>query len=145
MPYACQQKRKADQDDPDEGSGNAFPPWVVCFGSACLFHQGVSLPDELKMSKKTLKELQRIKKWAASHPGLAGNPAASPPPTVQVHEAVQPRMPAANPAASPPPTMQVEVMGPSVVPPARVPPAQPFDPAVLAKVAQLKNGLRVGV
>ena len=129
MPCACQQKRKADQDDPDAtGSGNAFPPWVVCFDSLILYRQGVSLPDELKLSKRTVKELLRIKEWAARARVAR----------VPEHE---PRCLAASVAASPPPTTQGQAIGSPIV----RPPASPFDPATLARVAQLKNGPCVGV
>ena len=134
MLCACQQKRKADQDDPDPtGSGNEFPPWVNCFDSLILYRQGVSLPDELKLSKNTLKELRRIKEWAKRTKAAR----------VQEHEARLPQ-PAATVVASPPPTMQVQAMRPPTVP-GPAPVASPFDPAVLARVAQLRNGPRVGM
>ena len=142
---ACQ-KRKADEYDPDATrSGDGLPPWVVSIDTLALYRQGVKLPDELKMSKRTLVELRRIKEWAAQYPTGIEEAAnlASPclQPTVQVIEAAQPRMP----AASPPPTVHVQAMRPPVVPPAQALSAHPFDAVLLSRVAQLQNGPRVGM
>ena len=118
---------------------------LVSFDTLALYRQGVKLPDELKMSKRTLVELRRIKEWAAQYPTGMEEAAnlASPclQPTVQVLEAAQPRMP----AASPPPTVHVQAMRPPVVPPAQALSAHPFDAVLLSRVAQLQNGPRVGM
>lgn len=122
MLAACAQKRKFTLE-PDSLRG--LPPWVVCFDSADLAFKGVPLPDDLKLSNGALRELKAIREWAArtNVPAVAEQP------------------PVAEQAAPPPPTPQTAHIL-RVVPPPCVSPAV-FDPAVLAKVAQLKSGPRV--
>ena len=52
--------------DPDAlGSAFPFPPWVLCLNSLTLYQEKVSLPEELKLSKKTLRQIRAVREWAA--------------------------------------------------------------------------------
>ena len=57
------QKRKATSDwDATWGPGVcAFPPWVVCMDSLTLYREGVPLPDDLKLSKKAVRQVYAIR------------------------------------------------------------------------------------
>ena len=123
--FAAQKRKAASKSD--------FPyaEWVVCINSLMLFERGVNLPEELKLSKKAVQELKAIRSWAAA--------AAL---TVGPDGGAQPAGAAEGPPLPPtPPTVQVD----AVVPPTRTPLAAlcEFDPAILARVAQLRNGPRV--
>ena len=107
-----------------------LPTWVTCMHSLILFQSGVEPPDEIKLTKKEAKGVQRARAWAART-----NAARS------AERPAQPLAALAVPSASPPPTAYVEAVRPPYVPPA----AHAFDSAMLAKAAQLKHGPKVGL
>ena len=88
-----------------------------------LFNKGIEPPAEVKLSKEASSEVRRARAWAEQTAALPmaeqlrRDEAASPPPP---------------PAAPTPPTAAMDTE------------RAPFDPAVLARVAQLKQGPRVG-
>ena len=115
--------------DPDAlGSAFSFPPWVVCLNSLTLYQEKVSLPEELKLSKKTLRQIRAVREWAArENKSRQADFEASndlPPTTPQT----APRVEVAGSARSTPPAAHAFVA----------------DPATLAMVARLKRGPRIG-
>ena len=114
------QKRK--HEDEDE-VWQQYPTWVTCMNSLILFNKGIFPPAEVKLSKEASSEVRRARAWAEQ---TAAVPMAE---QLRQAEAASPPPP---PPAPTPPTAAVDSERP------------PFDPAVLARVAQLKQGPRVG-
>ena len=106
-------KRKGPGEADDESDD--YPVWVLSPRLFDLYHAGKKPPAEVQLSAKAAKEVKRLKAWA-----LAQDPRAAPAP-----EQLQP---------PPPPPMP-----PPIAVTALPVPAGQFDPAVLARVAAIKN------
>ena len=113
MLLAWQKKRKGPGEADDESDD--YPAWVLSPRLFDLYLAGKKPPAEVQLSAKAAKEVKRLKAWA-----LAQDPRAAPAP-----EQLQP---------PPPPPMP-----PPIAVTALPVPAGQFDPAVLARVAAIKN------
>ena len=114
MLLAWQKKRKALATTADDES-DGLPLWVLSPGLFDLYHAGKKPPAEVQLSAKAAKEVKRLKAWA-----LAQDHGAAPAPE--------------QPQPTPPPPMP-----PPIAVTALPIPAGSFDPAVLARVAAIKN------
>ena len=118
---ATWQKRKHSADDDDEFG--LYPTWVSCMDSLVLFNKGVKPPADVKLSKEAAAEVRRVRAWAKEMNSL---------PIAEQLRQAEVDLPPPPPAAPTPPPVAMDA--------ARA----PFDPALLARVAQLKNAPRVG-
>ena len=113
MLLAWQKKRKGPGEADDESDD--YPVWVLSPRLFDLYLAGKKPPAEVQLSAKAAKEVKRLKAWA-----LAQDPRAAPAPE--------------QPQPTPPPPMP-----PPIAVTALPIPAGSFDPAVLARVAAIKN------
>ena len=129
-------KRKADGEE--EKLLSSRPAWVVDHNLCHLWSKGLDesmIPEELRLSADAMAQVQRLCQWAEQ----------------QVAELEQADEQAPLPPPPPPPPLVPTVAAAAFVSPSHVAAPVPdpvvpvrFDPAVLAQVAALKSGPRVG-
>ena len=124
-------KRKCDDDpDAEENQKSYFylPSWVVSVDAFDLWQAGIKPPDDIGLSRGAADEVRRVRKWAALEKEKMQDPSDTALADLE-----------REPIAQVPP----EVLAPHHLPPVAVPAASQFDPAVLARVAQIMAASRV--
>jgi len=136
-PYP-QRKLKSKKEAEEEEVLSSRPAWVLDHNLANLWADGLDedmIPEELRLTADTVAQIKRLQVWAEERV------------TELELEQPQPQPPQPPPPVQPPPPAMAV---PTVVaaaafasPPAPVPVVE-WDPTVLARVAALKAGPRVG-
>jgi len=128
-----QKKRQLEGADPNELTMNGAPAWVISFELADVWRRGEVPPPEVQLSKAAVAQVKRLKEWAVRRR------------TEAIERDARARAVAAYI------DQECENLGIDNLPPPQPQPRpepQPaaptqFDPAVLARAAQLANGPRV--